>query len=175
LDPSPAGIINYRAVELPPSGYPTRKEDRMSGPKILVPYNFTSNDEKSIDLVIQNFGQQQDAQVTLFHAYIPVPDIDISDKTVMGRMAANLSYLRQKINELEVELVKAKDRLINAGFHDDRVAYVFKPQEKDAAQEIIDLAKKGKFTAIVLNSSPVSIRKFFTLSVSKKVIKTLKT
>lgn len=146
----------------------------MAGHKILVPYNFTSNDEKSIDLVIQNFGQQEDAEITLFHTYTPVPDIDVSDKTIMSRMAANLSYLRQKINDLEIEIIKARDRLVSAGFPDERVTYVFKPHEKDTAQEIIEHANKGKFTAIVLNRSPGSIRKFFTLSVSKKVTKALK-
>lgn len=146
----------------------------MSGHKILVPYNFTSNDEKSIDLVVQKFGQQKDAQVTLFHVYIPVPNIDVSDKTVMARMAGNLSYLHQKINDLEAEIIKARGRLITEGFSEDRVNYVFKPLEKDTAQEIIDHANKGKFTAIVLNNSPASIRKFFTVSVSKKVTNALK-
>lgn len=146
----------------------------MAGLKILVPYNFTSSDEKSIDLVIQNFGEHEDAEITLFHAYVPVPEIDISDKTVMSRIAGNLSYLRQKINDLEVEIVKARDRLISAGFADEKVNYVFKPQEKDAAQEIIEQANRGKFNTIVLNRSPSNIRKFFTLSVSKRVIKALK-
>ena len=146
----------------------------MDGHKILVPYNFTSNDVKSIDLVIQTFGQYQDAEITLFHSYIPVPDIDVSDKTVMSRMAGNLSYLRQKINELEIEIKKARDRLVSAGFAIEKVNYIFKPQEKDTAQEIIDQANKGRFTGIVLNRSPNSIRNFFTLSVSKKVIKALK-
>ncbi len=146
----------------------------MDGHNILVPYNFTSNDEKSIDLVIQTFGQHKDAAITLFHAYIPVPDIEISDKTVMSRIASNLNYLRQKLNELEMEIVRAKDRLIDAGFSGDKVNYVFKPQEKDTAQEIIDQANKGKYTGIVLNRSPASIRKFFTPSVSKKVVKALK-
>ncbi len=146
----------------------------MDGHKILVPYNFTSNDEKAIDLVIQTFGQHQDAEVTLFHSYIPVPDIDVSDKTVMSRMAGNLSYLRQKITELEAEIIKARNRLIGAGFPDESVNYVFKPQDKDTAQEIIEQAHKGKYTTIVLNRSPVSIRKYFTFSVSKKVIKALK-
>lgn len=146
----------------------------MDGHNILVPYNFTSNDEKSIDLVIQTFGQHKDAAITLFHAYIPVPDIEISDKTIMSRIGGNLNYLRQKINELEAELDKARDRLVSAGFSNDKVRYVFKPQEKDTAQEIIDHASKGKFTGIVLNRSPGSIRSFFTPSVSKKVTKALK-
>jgi hypothetical protein len=173
LDPLSIGIANRRSLELLLSSYPIRKEDCMDGHKILVPYNFTSNDEKSIDLVIRTFGQHQDAEITLFHSYIPVPDIDVSDKTVMSRMAGSLSYLRQKITELEGDIIKARDRLVSAGFTDERVNYVFKPQEKDAAQEIIDQANKGKYTALVLSRSPGSIRKFFTLSVSKKVTKAL--
>jgi len=146
----------------------------MAEHKILLPYNFTSNDEKSIDLVIQSFVQQQNTEITLFHAYIPVPSINISDKTVMRRMTENLAYLRQKINELETEIIKARERLVSAGFADEKVSYVFKPQEKDAAQDIIEQASNGKFTTIVLNRDPRKIRKFFTRSVSKRVMKALK-
>lgn len=145
----------------------------MAAKKILVPYNFTTNDEKAIELVIQNFSQQPDTRITLFHVYLPVPNIEISDKTVMSRISGNLSYLRQKINDLEAEIVKAQDRLLEAGFPKESVNYIFKPQDRDAAQEIIEHAISGEFTGIVLNRSPASIRKFFTPSVSKRVVKAL--
>ena len=145
----------------------------MATKKILVPYNFTANDERAIDLVIQNFSRHPDARITLFHAYLPVPNIEISDKTVMSRISGNLSYLRQKITDLEAEIVKARDRLIDAGFSKERVNYIFKPQSNDASQEIIDQAIGGEFTGIVLNRSPASIRRFFTPSVSKRVVKAL--
>ena len=145
----------------------------MAAKKILVPYNFTANDEKAIDLVIQNFSQHPDTRITLFHVYLPVPNIEINDKTVMSRISGNLSYLRQKINDMEVEIVKARDRLIDAGFPKEKVNYVFKPQDKDAAQEIIEQAYSGAFTDIILNRSPASIRKFFTASISKRVEKAL--
>jgi hypothetical protein len=145
----------------------------MAAKKILVPYNFTANDEKAIDLVIQNFSQLPDTRITLFHAYLPVPNIEISDKTVMSRISGNLSYLRQKISDLEAEIVKARDRLTEAGFPRESVGYTFKPQDRGAAQEIIDQAISGEYTGIVLNRSPASIRKFFTPSVSKRVVKAL--
>jgi hypothetical protein len=145
----------------------------MAAKKILVPYNFTANDEKAIDLVIQNFSQHPDTRVTLFHVYLPVPNIEVSDRTVMSRISGNLSYLRQKINDLEAEIVKARDRLIDAGFPRERVNYTFKAQDRDAAQEIIEQAINGEFTGIVLNRSPASIRKFFTPSVSKRVVRAL--
>jgi nucleotide-binding universal stress UspA family protein len=149
-------------------------EVRMANLKILVPYNFTSSDEKTLDFVIQQFDQQRDAAVTLFHAYVPVPDIEISDKTVMSRIAGNITYLRQKIYDLEEALQQARQRLISAGFAEDKVDYVFKPLEKEAALDIIQHAGRGVYTTIVLNRNPSKIRKFFMPSVSKKVTKALK-
>ena len=97
----------------------------MSTLKILVPYNFTGNDDKAIDFVIDSFGRSADAEITLFHTYAPLPKLDISDKTVMARISANLTYLQQKTNELEEELGKAVDRLVDAGFDKERVHSVF--------------------------------------------------
>ena len=145
----------------------------MSTLKILVPYNFTGNDDKAIDFVIDSFGRSADAEITLFHTYAPLPKLDISDKTVMARISANLTYLQQKTNELEEELDKAVDRLVDAGFDKERVHSVFKPRQKEPAQEIIDHANKGQYTTIVLNHHPSRVRKFFTTSISKKVAKAL--
>lgn len=146
----------------------------MANLKILVPYNFTSSDEKALDFVIHQFDQHRDAAITLFHAYIPVPDIEISDKTVMSRLAGNIAYLRQKLYDLEEAIQKARQRLISAGFAENKVDYVFKPMEKEAALEIIQHATKGAYTTIVLNRNPSKIIKFFMPSVSKKVTKALK-
>ena len=65
------------------STYFPGKEGEMATRKILVPYNFTQNDEKAVAFVIDSFGHQADAQITLFHTYIPVPDIEVSDLTIM--------------------------------------------------------------------------------------------
>lgn len=146
----------------------------MGDQNILVPYNFTQNDEKAIAFVIDSYGPQLDTRITLLHAYVPVPDIEISDKTVMQRLAGNLAYLRQKKYDLEEELQRARRRLVSAGFSEKNVQCIFKPQEKETAQEIIDQAVKGKFTAIVLNHHPSKIRKYFTPSVTKRVARALK-
>jgi hypothetical protein len=146
----------------------------MAAQKILVPYNFTRNDEKAVAFVIDRFGKHPDTQITLFHAYIPVPEIEISDKTVMKRLAGNLAYLRQKNYDLEEELEQAQARLVNAGFSEQNVKRIFKPLEKEAAQEIIEQATKGEFTTIVLNHNPSKIRRYFTPSVTKKVARALK-
>ena len=141
--------------------------------KILVPYNFTRNDEKAVTFVIHSFSQVEDTEITLFHTYVPVPDIEVSDKTVMARLSGNLSYLRQKIYDLEQSIKDAAERFIEAGFPEEKVHYIFKPRHKETAQEIIDQALEGKFGAIVLNHNPHKIRKFFMPSISKKVSKAL--
>lgn len=141
--------------------------------KILVPYNFTRNDEKAVAFVIDSFSQVEDTEITLFHTYVPVPDIEVSDKTVMARLSGNLNYLRQKIYDLERAIQDAAERLIEAGFPPKKVHYVFRPRHKETAREIIDQALEGKFGAIVLNHNPHKIRKFFMPSISKKVSKAL--
>lgn len=146
----------------------------MGAQNILVPYNFTQNDEKAIAYVIDSFGSQPDTKITLFHAYVPVPDIEISDKTVMQRLSGNLAYLRQKNYDLKEELRQAQQRLVSAGFAEKNIQNIFKPQEKETAQEIIDQAVKGRHTTIVLNHHPSKIRKYFTPSVTKRVARALK-
>jgi ABC-type branched-subunit amino acid transport system substrate-binding protein len=146
----------------------------MATRKILVPYNFTQNDEKVVAFVVDSFGHQADAQITLFHTYIAVPDIEVSDKTVMSRLSGNLAYLRQKNYELQEALQQARKRLLKEGFAEQNVQCVFKSQEKEAAQEIIEQATKGGFNTIVLSKNPSKIGKFFSASISKKVARALK-
>jgi nucleotide-binding universal stress UspA family protein len=145
----------------------------MSALKILVPYNFTDNDDKAIDFVIDSFGRSPDAEITLFHTYVPLPKLDISDKTVMTRISGNLTYLQQKTSELEDALARAAERLVAGGFDKERVHFIFKARQSEPAQEIIDQANKGHFTTIVLNHHPSKVRKFFTASTAKKVAKAL--
>ena len=146
----------------------------MAGPKILIPYNFTRHDEKCVEFAIQRYGPQDTAQITLFHAYIPVPDVEVSDKTVMGRLAGNLTYLHQKITDNSEEITRAAKRFTAAGFNPDQIHTIFKPQAKEAAAEIVEAARQGDFDTIILNRRPGTISKFFTPSVSKKVSQALK-
>lgn len=137
--------------------------------KVLVPYNFTRNDEKAVSYVIDSFSGLEDAEITLFHTYVPVPEIEVSDKTVMARMSGNIAYLRQKINDMEQVIADAAHQLIDAGFDKEKVRYIFKPRHKETAQEIIDQVLQGDFEVVVLNHNPSKIKKFFTSSISKKV------
>lgn len=146
----------------------------MASQKILLPYNFTSNDQKALDFVIRSFAHQQDVELTLFNAYTSVPDIEVRGSPIMETMRGNLSYLSQKIKEQEDELMVVRNKLLENGFSKDRIHTVFEPKKKDIAGEIVDLALKGRFNVVVLNRKPGKIARFFTGSVFNKVVTSLK-
>ena len=142
--------------------------------KILLPYNFTKNDEKALDFVIHTFAKQQDDEVTLFNAYTPPPDIDLSGNPVMEKISSSVNYLRKRMHDQEEALKSAKEKLIESGFSENRIKYVFEPKEKDIAQDIIDVSLKGRFDIVVINRKPGRIARFFVGSVFDSVVIALK-
>ena len=71
-------------------------------------------------------------------------------------------------------LYKVKDKLIEVGFPENRVDCIFRPRKKDIATEIIDLATSDNFDIIVLNRKHARVTRFFSGSISNKVIMNLK-
>jgi hypothetical protein len=146
----------------------------MTSQKILFPYNFTSYDQKALDFVVRTFVHLKDVEVSLFHTYTSVPEIEIRENPVMDKLKDSLSYLSQKIKEQEAALNVAKHNLLENGFSKNQIHYIFKPRNKDIAGEIIDLALNGHFNLIVINRKPGKITRLFTGSVFNKVASTLK-
>jgi hypothetical protein len=146
----------------------------MATQKLLLPYHFTGLDQKALDFVINTFGKLDNIAVTVFNAYTPIPEIETDATSVTGKLKGSLSYLSQKIKENEVLLDEVKDQLVESGFPDNRVEYIYRPRKKDIASEIIDLALSDKFDIIVLNRKHARVTLFFSGSISHKVIMTLK-
>ena len=146
----------------------------MAGQKLLLPYNFSSYDQKALNFVVNAFANQEDIKITLFHAYTPLPSMDVSDDKVTGRLKDSVSYLTKKISEQEAALESIKADLVQKGFAADGIQCVFKPRKKDVASEIIDLWSVEKFDVIVLNHKPGRVKRFFSASVYHKVIESLK-
>jgi len=142
--------------------------------KILLPYNFTRNDEKALDFVICTFANQQDIEITLFNAYTPPPDIDLSGSPVMEKMSSSVNYLGKRVLDQEDALKAAKEKLVGKGFSENHVNYIFEPKEKDIAQDIINVSMKGQFNIVVINRKPGKIARFFVGSVFDKVVTALK-
>ena len=146
----------------------------MDKKKVLVPYNFTNYDEKALDFVTRRFADDKGVEVTLFNAYTPVPKIELRKSHIMEKISSNLAYLQQKIYEQEIWIKQAREKLIQNGFSSNRVHYIFRALNKDVAQDIVDLVLDKSFDMVILNRNPGKITRFFTGSVSYKVMKSLK-
>ena len=146
----------------------------MATQKLLLPYHFTRLDQKSLKFVIDIFGKLDNIAVTVFNVYTPIPEIDTDATSVTGKLKGSLSYLSQKIKENEALLDEVKDKLIEGGFQENRVDCIFRPRKKDIASEIIELATSDNFNIIVLNRKHARVTRFFSGSISQKVLMTLK-
>ena len=146
----------------------------MAAQKILLPYNFTTLDQKALVFANSTFSHFGEVEITLFHAYTPLPDIEAESTSVMGKLKGDLSYLSQKIMQQETELKAVEEKLIEGGFAQSRIHTVFKPRKKDIASEIIEFATKDKFSVIVISHKPGKASRFFTGSVFSKVVSALK-
>ncbi len=146
----------------------------MATQKILVTYNFTSYDHKAIDFVIRTFAHLKDVEVTLLNVYTPVPAIEMRESPVMAKFQRNLDYLSQKVKEQEAGLKEARRYLVENGFTENQVSYLYKPRKKDIVGEIIDIATKDNFNIVVMNRKPGKATRFFTGSVFNKVVSALK-
>ena len=142
--------------------------------KILIAYNFTDLDQKALDFVTNAFGHLDGIEITIFHAYTPVPDIETEASLVTGKLKGSLSYLSQLIMQRENDLKEVVARLCQNGFPETRIHTVFKPRKKDIASEIISLSRDTKFDVIVLNRKPSRVTRFFSGSVYHKIVMTLR-
>ena len=146
----------------------------MANQKVLIPYNFTSYDQKALDFVIRAFSHLEDAEVTLFNAYTPVPEVESRESPVLAKLQSNLAYLSQRLIEQEDDLKAAMQYLTQNGFSENRVRYFFQPRKKDIPGEIIDLALNDSFKVIVINRKPGKVTRFFTGSGFNKIVNALK-
>ena len=142
----------------------------MPGQKILLPYNFTLQDQKAVGFLLRNFSQQPDTEVILFHAFTPVPKFEMHEARVMEKLKSNLSYLHSQAAEHAKALEKLKIELQKEGFGEDRVRLTNKPRKKEIAAEIIDYAHQENCDIILMNHKPGKTTRFFSGNAYSKVI-----
>lgn len=142
--------------------------------KILVAYNFTHLDQKAIEFVTNTFARLDGIEITIFHAYTPVPEIETQASMVTGKLKSSLSYLSQQIMQRENEFKEITEKLAENDLANAQIHTIFRPRKKDIASEIINLNRETKFDVIVLNRKATRVTRFFSGSVSHKVLMTLK-
>lgn len=143
--------------------------------KVIIPYNFTINDEKAIEFVATRYQGVKDVELTLYHAYHPVPEISPVNNPIMDKMNRTTSYLRQQLNDQKKKLEEVKYQLISAGFRSENIHILFKPLIEDFSTDLICLIQGEHYDAVVLNRNPGNIINYFTRSVSKRVSQILNT
>jgi len=142
--------------------------------RILLPYNFSESDRKALEFAVRLFADRTDAELTLFHAYTPLPPIEISGESITGKLKESFSYLNTKISEQEGSLRAVQAELVQRGFAEDRTKAIFKPRKKDIAGEILELSKEAHFNVVILNRKPGRIARFFSGSVHSRVLASLR-
>lgn len=141
--------------------------------RILLPFNFTLQDEKALDFVIRTFSGIPDKEVTLYNAYTPPPEIDTTPDTVMKTMQQNVRTLHQRNQEREARLKAKVAALVEAGFSRNRVHTAFQPRRRDVAGDIVEAARSRKCEVVVLNRKPGKVSRFFTGSTHARVVSAL--
>ena len=142
--------------------------------KILIPYNFTPQDQKALDFAREVFGPLEGVTFTLFYTYSPVPNIATDDTMVTRRLRGNITYLQQQIGDRESELQATAVAFAESLPPTARVDHVFQARRKDIADEIIEWTNQHNYTIVLLNRRPARITRFFTGSIFSKVVGGLK-
>lgn len=142
--------------------------------KILIPYNFTAEDKKTLNFIIWSYSGRQDVSVTLFHIYTPLPEIDVQANPEIRKMMDGVNYLAGELRDKKKELNAAGEYLLEKGFSKDTVDYIFKKKNKSNADQIIDTVYNGEYDMVVLNRKAGKISQFFSRTVHNKVLAALK-
>ena len=139
--------------------------------KILVPYSFMPNEQKSIDFVGHRYSKRHEVEVTLFHAYTPVPEMDVGNSPIMHKVIQNASLLLLQQDERKNALEEARGQLMNHGIAGHNIHCIFRPVRVDIATDIIQLWKEEKFDVVVMSRNPGNIVNFFSRSISKRIVR----
>ncbi|MCU0590790.1 MAG: universal stress protein [Desulfobacterales bacterium] len=141
--------------------------------KLLLPYNFSVRDCNALEFTASTFAPRGDIEITLFHAYLLLSEIQVQDRQVTDRLKHGRDSLRAKIKELESDLEKVRDDLIDRGFAPAQVRTVLRPRRKEVLDAILDLHRRERFDFIVLSRRPGRISRFFSGSLHTKLLSVL--
>jgi len=140
--------------------------------RILLPYNYSPNDQKAVRFAIDAFAGRKESRVILFHAYTPLPNIDVSASPENIKMRSGINYLAAELKEKEEALKAVGNLLVESGFDRDGVTCVFKKRVKSAAEEIVDSVTGCN--VLVLSRGAGKVTHFFTRSIYTRVVTALR-
>lgn len=142
----------------------------MAKQKILVPYDFSPLDRMALDFLVQTFGQREEVEVTLFHVYVPLPQVSTTTGNVTSRLKTGMNFLSRELNRKEEELKNIVQYLTENGFKEDALKIVFRPRGKDVADEILETIYKGFFNIVILTQRKDRVTRFFVRNIQSRVL-----
>ena len=147
----------------------------MAGKRILVPFNFTDYDEKALHYVIRTYADQKMGQGSPFPCVHPTPCLGWIFKSLSwGASRGTMASMWTEVREKEQYLKKVKSDLMENGFADDQVEYVFRPKAKSIGGEIVDMAQSGTYDTVVLARKPGKATRAFTRNVHDALLSSSK-
>ncbi|PKN66156.1 MAG: hypothetical protein CVU57_08250 [Deltaproteobacteria bacterium HGW-Deltaproteobacteria-15] len=146
----------------------------MATMNVLIPYNFTVHDGKAVEFTVNVFSHLEDVRVTLFHTYIPVPQIDMTGSPELGKMKSGLLYLTEEIRKKEAGLNAALHYLERSGFPRSHLAFILKKRERSTIDEIIAAILEGHHKIVVLSITPGKVSRLFARSLHDQLMNAVK-
>ena len=146
----------------------------MAALKILIPYNFTTYDEKALNFSVATFLHRADVKITLFHVYTPLPELDHQASPEIAKMRDGMVFLTREIMEKEAGLNTVKSDLVGQGFNAENIECIFKKKVQVVAEEILGIIQAGRHAVLILSHHSGRIPRFFARSVHTRILAALK-
>ncbi len=151
----------------------------MNTKKILVPYNFTRQDEKVLNYVFSTYVDQKNIIITLLHLYTPLTKYSqlkrgkVSSPVVTttgektGRKITSIMDKEYKFNNL-------KSIFLEKGFHEENIDFSFAAKSKSISNDIVSKIKEEDYDVVILSYSSKKGRMFFVESIHERILNDLK-
>lgn len=146
--------------------------------KILVALDDSPNAMRAVEQVARTYTI--DNEITL---YSVIPRVDfgcIMDLNSLNRDQLDLHYSlcsdmqKQKKDQVEQALKKAKNLLLKSGFDEKTVTIKVDRKGGDVAREIVNEANTGYDTLVLGRRGMTAVKEFFIGSISQKVLHAVK-
>jgi hypothetical protein len=151
----------------------------MNRQKMLVPYNFTMQDEKALNYVMKTYGNEQDLEITLFHLYTPLAKYSqfytgSTTSPVLTTVGEKTGKKILTLKQKESDFNNLKNLFVENGFHEDRISLSFSAKEESVGESIIHKIGQDNYDIVVLSHAPRKGRMFIGENVHEKVLNGLK-
>ena len=147
--------------------------------KILLTYTFSERDQKALEFLKRTFTDREGVMITVFSSYLPLPGETRDYSKTLGSWPAAIGEailrdgIAKQLQEYENRLKETKLRLVEEGFREDSVDYIFRESGRDEATEIIETVREGGYNVVLLSFRPSNVRRIFSKNVYQSIMEAL--